>query len=744
MRHTALLWLLCLPIMALAQITGTVKTLENNELQPLPGANVFWKGTNTGTTTDDNGKYSIEVEEASKNLVASFLGFKSVSKMVISRKGVIDFILLPEGLELEEADITGRVDATTVDLKRAGLSFKIDQKELRKAACCNLSESFETNATVDVSFSDAVTGQKQIEMLGLGGKYALIQRENIPFARGLNAMSGLTFIPGPFVQSIQLTKGLSSVVNGYESITGQINVGLYQPLSGPRLAFNAFGNQGGRFELNATSTMDLSKRLGTAFLMHASRIPFAQDRNNDGFADIPLSEQYNFTNRWAWRSEANTGWQGQIGVNAIYDSRQGGQLSDLHEDRNPDSLWQFDSRERRIELFGKNGYLFKDPNRSLGIVYNLSYQDKEGTFGQRNFEAAQSSFYLNTIYQDILGNTFHSYRTGFSFQADQYNEELLQPSDMNFSQNRQEYVPGGFFEYTYEPDLRLTLIAGMRADYNSYFEKLYLTPRFNLRYMLSDHTTFRLGGGRGQRTANVMAENLSLLASSRIMNFNGLENRPEIAWNAGASITQSLKFGEQSIDLTIDGFFTWFDSKLVADLDYDRQRAYFLMNQGSRSFSLLAQLDYEPIERLQLRMAYKYLNSEEQFRDGLAQSYQVPPHRAFANMAYETKDRWKFDLTVNWFGAKRQPSSTDAPSEYQRTSWSTDFLTVNTQVNKAFENGVELFLGVDNLLDFTQDRPIVAADQPYGPWFDSNFTWGPIFGRNIYLGIYYTLDRKEK
>jgi len=731
---------LCLSFGASAQITGFVQTLEDDKLVALPGANIFWKGSDIGTTTGPDGLYEIPVSESSNVLVASFVGFSKVEKIIISRKGEINFILLPTGTELSDVEITARVSATAVDLKRAELSYKIDQKELRKAACCNLSESFETNASVDVSFSDAVTGRKQIEMLGLGGKYALIQRENIPFARGLNASSGLTFVPGPFVESLQLTKGLSSVVNGFESITGQINIELYKPLSGPQLSLNAFGNQGGRVELNAISALDLSERSGTALLLHGSRIPVAQDRNSDGFADIPLSEQYNFTNRYSWRSKKSTGWQGQIGVNAIYEKKEAGQVPELNENIPEDSLWQFDDEERRVEIFGKNGYLFEDPNRSFGFLYSLSYHDKQADFGRRGYRGTQNSIYLNSIYQDILGNTFHAYRTGLSLLAEGLLEELHDPSGTGYEQDRYEIIPGGFFEYTYEPNLRFTLVAGVRADYNSYFEEMYVTPRLNLRYMLSDNTTFRLGGGRGMRTSNVMAENLSLLASNRRMDFSGVQNfHPEVAWNSGASISQNFKVAGRDLKLTADAFYTWFDTKLVADLDLERQAAYLLLSQGSQSFSLLTQLDYELVERLELRLAYKYLNAQEQFVEGLAQSYQVPNNRAFANFSYSTLNQWKFDATLNWFGAKRLPESGMAPAEFQREEFSPDFFTVNAQINKQFANGLEVYAGVNNLLDFTQENPIVSAENPASPWFDSNFVWGPIFGRNIYAGLYYTL-----
>ncbi len=737
------------------QITGTVYADENGKKNPLPGASVFWEGTETGTTTNANGYYTLSPSTESKTLVVSFVGYKTQKRIIISHRGKIDFTLATAGTQLKEAEVLGEREATAVDLKSAGLTFNIDDKELRKAACCNLSESFETNATIDVSFADAVTGQKQIEMLGLAGKYALIQRENIPYARGLNASSGLTFVPGPFVESLQLTKGLSSVINGYESITGQINIELQKPETAPRLLVNAFGNAGGRMELNGITRFHVSERTSGAILAHASTTPFAQDRNEDGFADMPTGSQLNLTNRYHWKIK-NSGWEGQVGFNVVRSKTKGGTLSYLegnaHDSGVPDTnRWGFDSEQNRLEVFGKNGYVFKDkPFRSLGIIYSLSTQQRKSEIIShqargRNLSSRFNAAYLNTIFQDIIGDTRHTYRTGLSFQVDEVSEAyrpthpVIAYEDV-YALDRLEAVPGAYFEYSFEPTPKLTLVSGIRADYNSYFKETYVTPRLNLRYMPAPLTTLRIGGGRGQRTPLVVNENLSVFASNRNMNFGGVAAlAPEIGWNAGASVSQSIEIGERLLVFNVDAFYTWFETKMVTDLDFDPQQAVFLLNRGSRSFSLLSQVDYEPLENLKVRVAYKYLDAQEQFLDGLAQSYLIPEHRAFANLAYSTAKQWKFDLTVNWFGQKRLPDTGRNPSAFRRPDYSPAFFTLNAQINKTFKNGLEVFAGCDNLLNFRQEDPILSADNPQGRYFDTNFTWGPVFGRNIYAGLYYTL-----
>jgi outer membrane receptor for ferrienterochelin and colicins len=734
--------------LAQAQISGYVYGLEDGKKTPLPGASVFWDNTTIGTTTNDQGYFSIEKAPNSNKLGVSYIGYKTQYSLIISRKGTLNFTLKPEGASLEAVDVIGERDATAVDLKSAGFTLNMDDKELRKAACCNISESFETNASVDATFTDAVTGQKQIEMLGLAGKYALIQRENIPFARGINASRGLSYMPGPFVEGLQLTKGLSSVLNGYESITGQINVEYVKPNTAPRLLLNAFGSDGGRAELNTVISFPIADHMSSSWLVHGSTIPIAQDRNDDGFADIPLGQQLNISNRYQWESE-NHRWEGQFGFSLINDEKQGGQLGFIENDAQDE--WGYNSNDERYEVFGKTGYLFPNSDtKSLGFIYNASYQKHTSNFGNSFHEGEQLSAYVNSIYQDVFGDLRHTYRTGLSLQFDDVRDSMFSAPyasslQSSYRSSRIEVVPGAFFEYVYEPSNELTLVSGIRADYNSLFNQVFFTPRLNLRYMPAEQTTLRIGGGRGQRTPFVAGENLSVLASNRLVDFSGVDQLlPEIAWNTGASISQNIEIGERLLRLNIDGFFTWFDTKLVADLDANAQRAILLLNEGSRSFSLLGQVDYSLFKGFDVRLAYKYLNAQERFVNGLDFSYRMPNHRAFLNLAYATENNWKFDLTTNWFGSKRLPNSNDMPVAFQQAERSPDFFTVNAQINKTFKNGLEVFVGGDNLLNFRQSNPIVNAQNPFSAYFDSNFVWGPIFGRNLYAGLYYRIPQKKR
>lgn len=719
-----------------AQITGVVS--ESSTGEPIPEAIVMWQGTDVTATTNPNGEYSIEKPAGASMLMVHASGYGTQNKSVISRKGTINFNLLTN-TELEEVSITERGKETGIDLESAQMQMNINRSELRKAACCNLSESFETNASVDVSFTDAVTGTKQIEMLGLAGRYVLIQRENIPFARALNSNMGLSLIPGPFVESIQLTKGLSSVVNGYESVSGQINVEFEHPSQEFDFKLNGYVNQGARFETNAWINTPVSDKVDMGTLVHYSNVPFAQDRNGDGFADMPIREQFNLHNRWKYL--LGGGWGGQIGFSLVNDTKKSGQTEDVFESPGI-SPWLFDHNTTRYELFGKNGWVSSVPHRSLGLIYSVSSQSMEATLGDRFLLTRQNTAYFNSIYQDIFSNTFHKYKTGVSLQYDNISEYLDTAgglSQIYYNTERTEVVPGAYFEYTYSGDGPWTVVSGVRLDYHNLFGTL-ITPRMNVKYQATENTTLRIGGGRGMRTANVITENISGLASGRdfaILGSNTIQQ--ERAWNVGASVSQVFLLFDRGATVSVDGFFTWFENKMIADYDLRPYEYSVYFAEGSRSTSLLAQLDFEPLENLEVRVAYKYLDARDAFTGGEDQSFGVPTHRGFLNLGYHLDESgWKFDATYNWYGSRRL-LSTEYYSE-PLDNYSPSFSMVHLQVNKRFGKEWDVYAGVENLLDYRQENPILNADNTNSRSFETNRVYGPIFGRMLYLGFYYNFN----
>lgn len=738
MRFILTSLILLFSISAFSQISGHVYELNNGKKSPIVGASVTWEGSNMGALTDENGYYEISKPNGHNLLVVQFIGFKISKKSIISSKGTVDFTLEEDAEILDETELVGHKKATSVDINSAQLALKIDKKELRKAACCNLSESFETNASLDVNFSDAVSGTKQIEMLGQAGKFVTIQRENIPFARGINAQAGLTYVPGPFVNSIQLTKGLSSVINGYESLTGQINIELEKPDEETRFFVNGYGNQASRMETNLGFSTPVNENLGTTTLAHFSTTPFARDGNADGFADVPTGYQANLYNKWKYLLKK--GWGGQIGFNYVNDERKGGQLENIFEGN---SLpWIYDQKTQRTEIFGKTGYAPQEKaSESLGIIYSASYQNQETQLGPRLVRADQKSAYLNVIYQNRLWSPSHKIKTGASFQFDEINESLDSISGPQIYQfNRSEAVPGVFVEYTYEPSIMFTVVGGVRLDYNNLFGWIF-TPRAHVKYMPTETTTFRIGGGRGQRTANILTENTTGLASGRsfqILSQNAIDI--EIGWNTGLSFSQSFSIGKADGNITSDVFYTWFENKLITNFDASADNILAYYASGSNSFSWLTQLDFSPVKALEIRVAYKYLKVNEAFGEGQnSMAYKIPKHRGFLNIGYEFPLKISADATLNWFDSRRLPGNAGLSGTFGEPRMSPSYFTLNGQVNKLIGKHWEVYLGVENALNYKVDNPITSYSNPYDKSFDTNQVYGPIFGRMFYLGFNYNL-----
>jgi outer membrane receptor protein involved in Fe transport len=717
-------------------LEGTVKGQDSKgEQYPLFGATVYWQNSKISASTDENGAFHIHMPKFQDQLVVSFVGYIS-DTIEYKDQEQIEIVLI-ESNQLDEVLIVKRKKGIESEyLNPIGVK-KVGEKELSKAACCNLSESFETNPTVDVAYSDAVTGAKQIMMLGLAGPYTQITRENMPDIRGLSAIFGLTYIPGTWIDGIQLIKGTGSVANGFESIAGQINVELKRPETMEKLYFNAYGSQEGRLEANLNLKHQFQNHFGTGLLLHASNNSFKHDGNMDGFIDMPLFQQYVIQNRWELENEH--GLHFEIGAKGTYIDNEGGQIGD-HSNLFTQP-WEMHQLTKRIESWLKLGKVSESkPNSSVGLQLSGIYHDQEAVYGINIYTARQASFYGNLIYQGIFNNTNHKFRTGLSLMADNYIEKLN-----GNSYDRVETVPGTFIEYTYSYLEKFNLVAGLRADYHNIFGA-FLTPRVHIRYAPVEKTIIRLSAGRGQRTANIFSENIGILASSRQILIEGDNSdkpyglNPEVAWNYGINLTQHFTIDYRDGLISMDFYRTDFDNQIIVDMDRNPQQAVFYnLNGESYSNSFQAQVDYELLKRFDVRLAYRWFDVKTSFDGVLLRKPLVSEHRAFINLAYETRKFLKFDYTLNWQGNKRIPSTASNPDEYQLSLISPSFIVMNFQVSKSWQKGFEIYAGAENLLDYKQENPIIASDQPFGQYFDGSMIWGPVFGRNIYLGLRYKI-----
>ncbi|WP_428663891.1 TonB-dependent receptor [Runella sp.] len=721
------------------RVTGTI--FERNEAgkkAPLVGVNVFWAETSLGTATDSTGKFDIARSAKSNRMVLRYIGFKTDTIKVTSESN-FEIVMKPEG-QLGEVVVRGT--SSQIDRMNPIQTEIITTKALAKAACCNLSESFETNASVSVSYSDAVTGAKQIQFLGLGGQYVQTNVENVPTVRGLASTFGLTYIPGTWIQSIDVAKGAGSVVNGYESMTGAINVELIKPDVREKMYFNAYFNHLGRGEVNLNINRKLSDKWSTGFLTHASTLQNRVDHNGDGFMDLPLYTQFNGINRWQYKSDKV---MAQFGIKALTDNRIGGQMGFYpSEHRGTAKFYGFGNQTNRIELFSKIAKLYQDkPYKGLGFVLNASQHNADSYFGFANYDGRQRTLYGNLIYQSIIDNTNHQFKTGLSYMLDDY-RETYKDSLMT----RTESVPGAFFEYTYTHLDKLTLVAGLRADYHNLFGA-FVTPRLHVRWQPLEHTVLRISGGRGQRTPNAFAEYYGYLVSGRNVTYWGTRIQPEVSWNYGISLTQTFHWLDKHWDLVLDYYRTDFQNQLIADTDHATTLAshLYFYNLKGKSYSNSFQIELNTLlsKRTEVKLAYRLFDVWQTMgqpfgTSTLQQRMMVPHDRILFNIGYNLPyDKWKLDLTVQWNGKAR---ITDPMKSLQATIdrkpmpilYSQSFMNINAQASRAFRK-FEVYLGGENLANFKQPNPIIHPEDPFSKYFDAGQTWGPVVGRVIYAGI---------
>ena len=749
MLRYILLWGLLLPLTAFAQQFSRGTVVDEANL-PLMGAEVYWNGTQIGVSTDDNGTFTLKRTENSNTLVISYIGYKTKTVKVTNSEAL--HIQLEPQSALEEVVVTQKRANTMKSQWQVANLHTMSSGELLKAACCNLSESFSTNPSIDVNFSDAVTGNKQIKMLGLTSPYILMAEENIPAMRGASQAYGLSFVPGTWIESIQITKGAGSVINGYESISGQINYEIEKPINARPFFLNLYTSEDSRYELNAHTKVKLSDKWATSLLAHGNVRQRKSDHNHDGFIDNPIGNQINLLNRWQY-SNAEKGWVSFVNLNYMKDERQAGQIGyNPLTDKGTTNAWGSEVNSERFTLSNKTGYVFPDtPYKSIGLQNSFQSHRQDSYFGLNSYDIHQKSWYGNLIYNSIIGNTQHKFATGLSGTYDDYNEQLT-TSALAGDFSRIDRSVGAFFEYTYDNSSNFSFVAGIRADSHNNLGN-FITPRFHLRYNPWKEATFRLSAGRGKRAANVIAENQQLLASSRQLHIIGGDGgklyglNPEIAWNYGASFLQAFKIWGKNAELSVDLYRTHFDNQVVVDLDHSPQQALFY-NLNGKSFanSLQAEVSITPVKGLDFKAAYKYYDVQTQFTKGQLEKTLTPKHRWFANIAYETADthennhsQWKFDVTFNWLGEQRLPTTATNPLAYRLSDYAPSFATLNAQITRVFSKTFEVYVGGENITNYKQANGILAADAPFGAYFDSTMQYAPAFGQMYYAGLRFKL-----
>ena len=740
-KHILNSFILLFPIFILAQtnLKGMIMDQENpKDNLGVAGATVNWLNTNIGTITNEKGWFTIPFKKEYKKLVISYIGYKTDTLIIRDLTPIHHFITIQN--ELKGITIRSKRDAVQKSLFATANTFTVNNDELLKAACCNLAESFETNPSIDVSFSDALTGTRQIQMLGLKSPYLQIMQENIPSIRGAAQAFGLTFTPGTWVESIQITKGAGSVVNGFESISGQINAELVKPFSDNKFFLNTYSSLNGRLELNTHFNRRVSEKWQSGLYIHGNYRGEKFDKNKDNFIDVPLANQINVMNRWQY-TDAQNGWVSFINIRFLNDEKQTGEINfNPTLDKGNTDSWGSEIDTKRFETSLKLGYVFPEiPYQSVGLQLAYSNHRQDSYFGLNVYDIKHESLYSNLLFNSIIGDTRSKFKTGINFTYDKYNELV---NTTNYK--RKENSLGVFFEYAFDNLEDFSLTAGVRVDTHNLLGT-FITPRLHLRYAPWENGVFRASAGRGKRSANIFAENQQLFASSRKIDIDAVDGNiyglnPEIAWNYGVSYLQKFNLFNKKGDITFDFYKTDFSNQVVVDWENPQAVSFYNLNGKSIANNFQLELNYELAKNLNLRTAFKYFDISTDYKTGKLQKPLQPNNRFFANISYETatKDngaQWKLDFTFNNIGEQRLPDTATNPTQYQLPINSERYSLLNSQITKVFSNTFEIYAGVENFTNVQQVNPILGSENPFGPNFDSTIVYSPIFGRAIYAGL---------
>ena len=750
---------------------------ENGSQEPAAGAAVYWipsaQGDPVGNVvyTNEKGLFSIPAHKGSSGMIAaSYMGYIPDTLKAGMPEHELQFILAESSGTLDELQVTGRRRGNYISSLSSVKTEVITAAGLCKMACCNLAESFENSASVSVGYSDAVTGARQIRLLGLSGNYTQMLEENRPAMRGIQIPFGLAFVPGQWLESIQIAKGTGSVVNGYEAITGQINMEYRKPTAQMPLFVNLFLNSALRTEANIVSSLQLNDQWSTVILAHGSSDLMQHDANGDGFLDDPLTSRYSLANRWLYAPAS--GLQLRFGFRGVYEDRKGGQKDNiwvLPGDNRENVLWGSRILNRGINAYAKLGIpLVKhvhdhdneaedipkdgilpedenhvDPNIALVLDYNLHSQD--AYFGLKDFNALQQDVFANAVFMSSLGES-HKITMGVSALWERLDQVLVDRwpagGEESFDLGRNEDIYGVYGEYTLHWEDKLVLIAGARADYNTLYGWLF-TPGVNLRYNFMEELVFRATAGRGFLTPNSITDNIGVLSTGRRILFEGTPG-PEEAWTYGLNLTLGLPFGrEGSSTLSLEYFRTDFVNQLIADQEFLSNAlvpSILFYNLEGRSFTNTWQADFttEPFDGFSVLATFRYNDSKVNMKgQGLRDRPLTSKFKGVLNLQYTTPaDSWVFDVTAQLNGPARIPAFAAGGEDHYSPVFPMFFAQITRKFNK-----VELYAGGENLLNYRQPDPIISADDPFSGNFNASIIWGPLMGIRIYAGMRLTLFR---
>lgn len=717
-----------------AQLHGFVRGVNVSDTVALNGAKIKLLHAKKATFSDSEGKFELYLgKRFPDTLVILSAGYRP-DTILLSEKdrfGAISIVLFSDQLQ-PEVLVERKAGNGTMKISIAQIE-RISNGELRRAACCNLSESFETNASVDVNVTDAVSGARKIQLLGLDGVYTQFQLENVPFLRGLETAFGMQSFSGIWLDGIQISKGTGSVVNGHESMAGLINLSVKNPFESDRFLVNVYGNRFGRGEMNAILSHKINERWATSLLLNGAVNQSVIDENRDGFLDLPQFKNVSALNKWQFNGER---MEAQFSVYGYYDDRFAGQSPS-----SPALLpFHMALTNQHLEATAKTGFFGSHPGESLGIINHVKVHRTGGYFGgntiggQRISSGEEKRYYVSINYDRSSADGKHTLKSGVSTTL----LDITQQAEISILQ-RKEITTGPFAEYSLLLN-RLSVQSGVRLDYHSLFGWFFV-PRIHAKYALTPKTDLRITGGKGWRVPNFLIENNSLMASNRVWVLPLEGVLPEISWNVGGSIASEFQVFKRKATLTLDGYYTWFERQLNIDRDVSQAAIVFsYIENQSTALACQAEIDWVLSKQFNLRGAYKFLSVQSIYDGTMQQQTMIPTHRLLITTSWTSKNkRVQADLTANIVGPMRMPHNHSAAGMAFSPWYPYLFGQVSYQWKK-----IKVYIGLENILNVKQPNPIISAQDPQDPSFDATMVWGPITGINVYGGITYQLKQKKQ
>ena len=716
-------------------ITGKVYGVTDKEEKGLPDVSIFWINTSIHTNTDSTGSFTISSQNITdRRLVVQALDYASDTITIGEQENTATIRLKMDAVALQEIVVKAKPKGFDDPIK----TEIINKEELTKSACCDLAGCFETQATIQPMTTNIITNSKELRILGLSGVYNQVLIDGMPLIQGLSYTYGISGLPGTLVDNIYVAKGANSVLQGFESIAGSMNVITKEPDNTDKLFLNVYMNSFWEKHFNANYSKKW-KKWSTLTSFHTVQPAGKFDRDHDGFLDLPKLTRYMLYNKWKYRDEDSLGLSTMIGIRYLNEKRIGGQTNFSETEKGSSSVYGQAVNFYQPELYTKTGYRFTE-NKKITLIASTFLQDQNSYFGTIHYKARQYNAYANLQYE-LRWSDRHDLKTGVSMRYMNLNETISFATDDTIGRTyggnhlKEDIIPGVFVEnvFKWRGD-KIAWITGARLDHHNRFG-FFFTPRTQFKYEVYESLIARISAGTGWRTVNLFSENINLLASSRDVIVTETL-KPEQAFNWGINLSQNVDWNKVTGVFSLDFYQTRFMNQVFPDYDSDPTRAYisnFTGTSVSNGFQVESNLKF--YEKFTAKLAYTFLDV---YRMQGGRKNILPfnsKHKVLGSFSYKPRSKaWHADMNIHWYGSQRLPETQLNPEAYRRPDKSTPYTIVSAQFTKVWDQ-LEIYVGCENIFDFRQRRPILGWQEPFSPYFDSSFAWGPTRGREFYLGV---------